>query len=144
MLISAKALGRRKPLFADWSIPLPPDWSNRDGDGGITLRDLIDRIVREEVRSFRKRQHERQFLRVLTAAEIEVAAEKGKVQMGESEVPMQSIDDDQAVATALQAFEDGLYLVIINEVEHKSLDQQIYVTSESRITFIRLTLLSGG
>lgn len=144
MLISARALGRRKPLFADWSIPLPPDWGDDDGGGGITLRDVIERIVREEVRSFQKRQHDRQFLRVLTAAEIEAAAEKGKVEMGESEVPRQAVNDDEAIGTALQAFEDGLYLVVIDEVEHKNLDQEVYLTADSRITFIRLTLLSGG
>lgn len=143
MLISGKALGTRKPLFADWSIPLPPE-SDDDGDGGLTLRELISRIVRHEVQSFRKRQHDRQFLRALTAKEIEAAADQGKIQMGESEVGRQEIDEEQAVETALQAFEDGMYLVVIDEAERKHLDQQVFPTADSRITFIRLTLLSGG
>jgi hypothetical protein len=33
---------------------------------------------------------------------------------------------------------------VIEEVEHKNLDQELYLTADSRITFIRLTLLSGG
>lgn len=144
MLITGKSLGRRKPLFADWSIPLPPEWRDDDGDGGLTLRDLIERIVRDEVKAFRQRQHDRQFLRALTAREIAAAAEKGKVQMGESEVGLQDVDEDQAVGTALQAFEDGMYLVVIDEVEQTHLEQPIFLTSDSRITFIRLTLLSGG
>ena len=144
MLISGKALGRKKPLFSDWSIPIPPEWNDGGGDGGLTLRDLIDRIVRDEVKAFRKRQHDRQFLRALTAAEIDAAAEKGKIQMGESEVGIQAVDEDQAVGTALQAFEDGMYLVVIDDVEQTHLDQQVYLTEDSRITFIRLTLLSGG
>lgn len=40
---SGKALGSRRPLFADWSIPFLPQW--RD-EGGLTLRDLIARVVR--------------------------------------------------------------------------------------------------
>lgn len=143
MLISGKGLGRRKPLFADWSIPLPPEWGD-GGDGGLTLRDLIERIVRDEVQSFRRRQHDRQFLQALTASEIESAAEKGKIQMGESEIEVQNVDDDQAVMTALQAFEDGMYLVVIDDMEQTDLDQQVFLTADSRITFIRLTLLSGG
>lgn len=144
MLITGKALGRRKPLFEDWSIPLPPEWRGDGGDGGLTLRDLIERIVRDEVRAFRQREHDRQFLRALTAKEIEAAAEKGKVQMGESDVGPRDVDEDQAVETAWQAFEDGIYLVVIDEVEQTQLDQRIFLTADSRITFIRLTLLSGG
>lgn len=144
MLIAGKALGKRKPLFADWSIPFPPEWGDGDGDGGRTLRDVISRIVRDEVKAFRQRQHDRQFLRALTAKEIEAAAEKGKIQMGESEVGPQEVDEDHAVGAALQAFEDGMYLVVIDDVEQSQLDQPVFLTADSRITFIRLTLLSGG
>ena len=147
MIISGKAIGRRKPLFEDWSITIPPD-SGTDGggggDGGITLADVIERIVREEVKAFRNRQINRQFLRALTASDVESAAEKGKIEMGGSEVGLQQVDDDQAVATALTAFEDGMYLVVIDEVEQKDLQQQVYLQPDSRITFIRLTLLSGA
>ena len=40
--------------------------------------------------------------------------------------------------------EDGLYLVIIDEDEQKSLDAQVFLQEDSRLTFIRLTLLAGG
>jgi|GEM_PF-223613 len=152
MVITGKSIGRKRPLFADWSIPLPPDWNgdggdgggDRDGDGGPTLRDVIERIVRVEVNAFKKRQHDRQFLRALTEREIEAAAERGKIEMGGSEVGIQEVDEDTAVATALLAFEDGIYLVVIDDVEQRDLDQQVYMQPDSRITFIRLTLLSGG
>lgn len=141
MIVSGKTLGSRKVLFDDWSIPLPPD---SDGDGGCTLGQLIERIVREEVRKFRQRQHDRQFLRALSAAEIEVAAERGKVEMGESQVGVQDVDEDIAVANALQSFEDGIYLVAIDDEQKTQLEQQVFLQPDSRITFIRLTLLSGG
>ena len=78
------------------------------------------------------------------ASEIEHAAERGKIEMGASEVGIQHVDAEQSVGVALQAFEDGLYLVIIDDVEHRDLDQQVYLKDDSRITFIRLTMLTGG
>jgi hypothetical protein len=51
---------------------------------------------------------------------------------------------EQAIGTALEAFEDSIYLVILDEKEHRDLDAQVYVQAESRITFVRLTLLAGG
>ncbi len=143
LTISGKALGRKKPLFADWSIPLPPDM----GGEGVVLRDVISRIVRAEVAAFQQRQSDRQFLHALTAREIQAGAEKGKIEMGGSEGlprPAQPVDEDAAVGTALLAFEDGLYLVVIDEQEQHNLDSQVYLQPDSRITFIRLTLLAGG
>jgi hypothetical protein len=138
--ITGKALGRKKPLFADWSISLPPDL----GDEGTTLRDVITHIVRTEVRTFKDRQEQRQVFRVLTARDIQAGVEKGKVQMGGTDVPMQAVDENAAVATALQAFEDGLYLCVIDDTEQTQLDAQVYLQPDSRITFVRLALLAGG
>ena len=140
LTIRAKALGRKKPLFADWSVPLPPELH----DGGVSLRAVITRIVRQEVAAFRKRQSERQFIRVLSSRQVEDAAEQGKIAPGDSLMPAQEVDDDAAVGIALQAFEDGLYLVVIDDQEQRSLDNQIFLHPDSRITFIRLALLAGG
>ena len=92
--ISGKALGRKKPLFADFSIAFPPDL--REGGDRLTLRDLIARIVRDEVAAFRQRQEERKLIRALTAKQINEGAEKGKIDMGgrdldQSHAPAQSV-----------------------------------------------------
>ena len=140
LTISGKALGQRKPLFADFSIPLPPDL----GDGGaVTLRDLIGRIVRAEVEAFRQRQEERRLLKALTAKQIAEGAQRGKIDSGGSDLDQQ-VDIEEAIGTALQAFEDGLYLVVIDDQEQRSLDAQVFLKPDSRITFLRLTLLAGG
>ena len=74
MLIATKTLGSKKPLFADFSIAIPPNWNQGDGgDGNITLREVIERIVRHEIQAFRNRQSDRQFIRALTATEIDAA-----------------------------------------------------------------------
>lgn len=145
MIVTGKSLGSRKKLFVDWSIPIPPESKDDgDGDGGLTLRDLIERIVREQVQAFKKRQQDAQFVRALTNLEIEQAAETGKITMGGSEISPQEVDIDEAVHQALQAFEDGIYLVVIDEQRPTDLDSQVFLTDDSQITFIRLTLLTGG
>jgi hypothetical protein len=140
LTIQGKALGRKKPLFADWSVPFPPDL----GDGGtLTLRDLIARVVRAEVEAFKQRQEERRFLRALTASDIQAGVVKGKVDMGGRD-QKQAVDADEAAAVALQAFEDGLYLVVVDGEEKKDLDAQVFLHPDSRVTFVRLTMLAGG
>lgn len=139
--IEGKALGRRRALFADWSIPFPPDLRG-EGDN-VSLRDLIARIVRSEVEAFRHRQEERRLVRVLSAAAIERAAARGKVDMGGREL-VQEVDDESAVGSALKAFEDGIYLVVVDGDEQRDLDREVFVRPDSRITFIRLTMLAGG
>lgn len=69
--LSGKALGKKKPLFDDFSIPFPPDLG---AGGSLTLRDLITRVVRDEVQAFKTRQEERKLIRALTAGDIEKGA----------------------------------------------------------------------
>src|SRR5262245_6477015 len=139
--IEGKALGNRRRLFSDWSIPMPPELG--DGGGDLTLRDLIDRIVRAEVAAFRERREERRLVRALSAAAIVEGTARGKVDMGGRTLD-QEVDDEQAVAAARQAFEDGIYLVAVDGREVRDLDQAVYLTPDSRVTFIRLALLAGG
>ena len=141
LTITGKAIGSRKALFADWSIPFPPEW---EGEGGITLRDLIEKIVRSEVKAFQKRERDRRFLKALTSAQISEGAEKGKIEMGRPEVAEQAVDEESAVAAACQAFEDGLDLVAIDGQSHRQIDSQIHLQPDSKVAFVRLTLLAGG
>lgn len=140
LTVSGKALGRKKPLFADFSVPFPPDL----GDGGaLTLRDLISRVVRHEVDAFHQRQEDRKLLHALTAKQIEQGASKGKIDLGGRDLN-QKVDVEQAIAVALEAFEDGLYLVVVDDQEQRSLDSQVFLKPDSRLTFLRLTMLAGG
>jgi hypothetical protein len=144
IIVSGKALGRRKPLFEDFSVPVPPGRGDRGaGDGGLTLRDVISRIVRHEVERFHDRQERRKFLRSLSAREIEQGVEAGKVDAGGREDHAR-VDPEHAVAAALQGFEDGLYLVVLDGQEQRDLDAQVYPRPDSRITFVRLIFLAGA
>jgi len=139
--VTGKSLGQKQKLFADFSIPAPPDVG---GEGGLTLRDLISRIVTEQVKLFKDRQEQRQFLRALTEKQIADAAEKGKIESGGSEVGKQQVDVEEAIGVAHEAFEDGLYFVVVDDEQVEKIDQQLYLQPDSRVTFIRLTPLAGG
>ena len=97
----------------------------------MTLRDLISLVVRLQVDRFRERQEENEFLRVLTAEEIEQGATRGAIRSGGSELEPQGVDPEVAVGTALQAFEDGLYFVLIDREQCRALDEQVVVGEDS-------------
>jgi len=82
-------------------------------------------------------------VQVLSAKEIEAGAARGKVDSGGRDLN-QEVDEEEAVGVALQAFEDGLYLVIIDDREYRELDAEVFLQPESRITFLRLIMLAGG
>src|SRR5436190_13505324 len=141
LTLSARTLGRRKPLVPDWQVPWPPE-----EDGGsepLTLRELITKIVLEEVEGFQKRQEQRKLVRILTEREIEAGLEKGRVDSGGRDLH-QKVNPEEAVSTALQAFEDGLYLVFLDDEEQRDLDKQVFLRPDSKLTFIRLSMLAGA
>lgn len=141
LTISARAMGKRKPIVPDWQVPWPPE--EHDPGEPLTLRQLITRIVCEEVEAFKKRQEAKQFVRILTEQQIEAALTKGRVDAGGRNLN-QSVIPEEAAATALQAFEDGLYLVILDGEEQRELDRQIFLQADSHVVFIRMVMLAGG
>ncbi len=138
LLVEAKLVGQRRPVFSGWRVDLP----QRSGDH-LRLRDLITRVVLEEVEAFQKRQEERRLARVLSPAQIEAGRVKGKIDPGERDL-QQQVDPEAAVGTALQAFEDGLYYVFIDGVQQAGLDSEVFLQPESQVTFLRLVALAGG
>lgn len=138
--IEGKLLGRTKPLFTDWRI-LPPKFFSKEKHP--TLRDLLTRIVLEEVEAFRTRQEQRRLTRILTKAEIEQGIGLGKVDMGGRELE-QKVEPQAAVDNALQAFEDGFYFVFIDDEQQQELDSEVYLKPHSHIIFLRLVPLVGG
>jgi hypothetical protein len=142
MLITTRGVGKRKVPVEEWEYQPPADITE-PGDGGLTLRELLSRIVREEVRLFHLRQRDKTLVHVLSNAQISQAAQTGKVSMGLQEFT-QKVDSEEAVATALLAFTDGLYLVFIDDEEQRDLDAQVFVHQDSRLVFVQLTFLAGA
>lgn len=140
LLVSTRAVGKRKALLDDFGVP--PLEALAGGDD-FRLRDVIEHVVRHEVSQFEQRQQRRRFDRVLSEAKIASDAAQGKIDPAAKDVP-QPVDADSAVENAFQGFEDGLYLVLIDEVERRSLDEIVHLQDDSRLAFVRLTFLAGA
>lgn len=139
--VEGKVTGRRRPVFSDWSVPLPPDLDTRMEP--FTLRDLIICVVKAEVQAFQGRQAEQRLQKILTKPEIEVGLMQGKVTLGDRNLD-QTVNLEAAIDTAMMGFIDGLYYVFLDDVQQEDLDQTVHLQSESRLTFLRLVALVGG
>ncbi len=135
LTIEGKIPGGRKPLFPDWTLDLPSDRS--------TLRTLLAEIVTQEVEAFRTRQTDRQTLHLLTQQQIELGVMRGKVDAG-GKAETQDVDTETAIHTAVQAFEDGLFYLFLDDEQLTELDEELTFTETSKLTLIRLTALAGG
>jgi hypothetical protein len=145
VIIEGKQFGRGKALFPSWEMALPPTSSTNEASP--TLRDLITRVVREEIAAFNERQEQRQVLQALTTAEIQAGIAKGKVDTGgrgADGFTRQEVSEEQAITAALQAFEDGLYFVFIDDTQKENLDDTVLLQPGNRVTFLRLVALAGG
>jgi hypothetical protein len=141
LTIDAKVTGRRHGgLIPQWQIPVDDLVSGRSP---LTLRELIDRVVRAEVTAFGERQAERRLTRFLSERELHEQAGRGRVDFGGRDL-RQRVDVDAAVGVALESFEDGLYFVVIDGRQCESLDEQVVVGVDSRVTFLLLVPLAGG
>jgi hypothetical protein len=120
-------------------VPLP------DGatDGGLTLRELISLAVREELAAYSERRIERTFAQALSEQRIAAGRAAGRIDSGQRHTaPPPS--PEVAVGTALEAFEDGLFLVLVDGRQETKLDAQVFVSADSTVTFLRLVALAGG
>ncbi len=138
--INIRTLGQKEPITPDWFIPYPPE-SPPEGEH-LTLRELITRIVLKEVAAFRARKQERRSLRILSERQIDTGLSAGRVAQPER-TQGEDIQDEVAVDDAVEAFEDGLYLVLVDGEEKRDLDEQVFLKPDSKISFIRLAMLSG-
>ena len=138
LTVEARMLGQRKPLVPDWHVALPTDLGESP-----TLRALIEHVVRAEVAAFNERQEQRRLTQVLTPQQIQEGVTRGKIDMGGRE-SAEPAEGEAAVATALQAFEDGLYFVFVDDVQYSKLEDVLPLRAASRMLFLRLVALAGG
>lgn len=136
MRIEAKIAGQRRELFTPYELEWPVAKE-------LTLRELIESVVRSEVDAFHTRQRERQLDRVLSPQQIELDRHTGKVDPG-GQAGTGIVDAEQAVTTALEAFADGLFFLFVDGRQIDDLDAAVHVVPTSTLLFVRLTPLAGG
>jgi len=107
-----------------------------------TLKDLIQACVKSEVKKYNDNKTTINLISFLTPSAIQDQSETGKISFGDTE-NTQLADLEKSIATVLQGFVDGLFVVFIDEEEIKDLDQKINLEGEPPITFLRLSFLTG-
>jgi len=132
--VNVKSIGKRKPALRSKPYVLNGDVT--------TLRDLITLVVENEVSLYNSKESDAMLLPYLAQDQIDGQSVSGKVSFGRI-YSNKKADIEKAVATALQGFEDGLFRVLINDTEAKSLDVAVTIKDGDTLTFIRLTFLSG-
>lgn len=137
MRIEAAVLGRKRAGVAQHDIEL-------DLPGGpVALRELIAAVVRTEVAAFQQRSEEQRFVRVLTQESLKDGLRAGAIRMGGAE-EAQHVDVNAAVETAILAYADGIYQVLVNDEPTDNLDQIVDLQPDTHLLFLRLVGLSGG
>lgn len=108
-----------------------------------SLQQLITILVSDSVEGYNRRLQEKEGNRILTKDDIDDLSQVGKIGFG---IPFGSRQADlqDALETALQGFEDGLYRVFVGEQEIESLDAPLHLQEEDTISIIRLVMLTGG
>jgi hypothetical protein len=103
----------------------------------VTARELIRSRVHQEVEDFNLKQPE---------------VYRGLVQPTDTEVTLngfklkkrRQLDWKEAFDKAVQAFEANRVLLLVDDAQAQTLEQEFVVTPKSRVTFLRLTPLVGG
>lgn len=107
-----------------------------------TLEDLITQLVTHIVNSFNKEIETNKVLSFLSPSEIQNQSITGKIGFGEIE-NITKANINSSIENALQAFEDGIFVVFIDDDEVKTLKEPLAIKESSSITFIRMTFLTG-
>lgn len=107
-----------------------------------TLEDLITQLVTHNVNSFNKEIETNKVLSFLSPSEIQNQSITGKIGFGEIENKTKA-NINSSIENVLQAFEDGIFVVFIDDDEVKTLKEPLAIKESSSITFIRMTFLTG-
>ena len=134
MIVEARVVGGRDRL-EDTHVPLER--------GGHRLETVLQALVRAELAAFEERQRDRSLLRVLTPTDLVRGVETGRYSAG-PRPRQQAPSYDDAWARAREAFQDGLYVVFLDDRQVESLDDTILVTTDTRLRLVRLVALAGG
>jgi len=133
--ITVKSIGKRKNALTRLPVELPHKPQS--------LRALITALVEWNVHGLQQRQQQLSIFKYLSESEVVERAMNGKVGFGA--IYNEGLPDiSEAVATAILAFEDGLYRVFIGDAEVDALDEPLTLQEDDEIALIRFTMLAGS
>ena len=103
----------------------------------MTVRELIRSRVYQEVQDYNV-EHGQVFRGLVQPDEAEQALNGWKLKR-----PRQ-LDWKRQFERAVEAFENNQILVLVNDRQAESLDEQFRIDTRTKLTFLRLALLVGG
>lgn len=103
----------------------------------ITVRELIEARVLAEVEKYNAKLPE-YFTGLIQPATAESTKNGFKMR------DRKKVDAEKQVYIALDAFQKNGFFLLIDKFQVESLDQEIVVSPETQISFIKLTPLVGG
>ncbi len=115
--------------FRAWSLDVLTE--------SLTVRELIQSRVYQEVQDYNRRQPA-EFQGLVQPTDAEQTLNGCRLKK-----PRQ-LDWHQQFDRAVEAFESNQVLILINNRQAESLDQEFEVAPGTEVTFLRLTLLVGG
>jgi hypothetical protein len=134
---SIKVLGKKRPIISKETLEI------EDIGPSVRLKDLIAAIVRKQVGTYNAKEPEISVVRFLLPDQIEELSPSGK--LGFKTIYNENkADMDVSVQTALQAYEDGIYCVFMDDMQIEKLDDIIIIQPESTFSFVRLCFLAGS
>lgn len=104
----------------------------------ITVRELIRSRVYQEVKDHNAKENLAEFNGLIQPTDAERTLNGFRMKK-----PRQ-IDWKEQYEKAVEAFEKSQILILVNDRQAESLDDQIEVSPNTSISFLRLTLLVGG
>ena len=107
-----------------------------------TVEELIREAVHTCVIAYNERFRRGENRSPLSSEDIENMSEIGKIAFGINYGEKEA-DEQSATDTALQAYEDGLFRIFIGDNEAGDLSSGVDISEGERVTFIKLTMLTG-
>ncbi len=132
LTLQLKRIGKKKEKLVPFTLDKTPK----------TLEQLLIACVTNQVEAFNNKRLEINVVGFLSPSEIQHQATTGKVDFGE--ITNKTLANlQQSIDNVLLAFQDGLFVVFIDDSPITDLKTAITITSDSQIAFIRMTFLVG-
>ena len=132
LTLQLKRLGKKKVKKVPFTLAETPQ----------TLEDLLIACVKNQVAAFNNKRLAVNVIGFLSPSEIQDQATSGKVDFGDL-ANKNLANEQEAIDNVRIAFKDGLFLVFIDDEEVTQLQAPLQLTSQSVVTFIRMTFLVG-
>jgi hypothetical protein len=113
------------------------EWALEVTSETMTVRELIRSRVYQEVQDYNLRSNS-VFQGLVRPDEAEEALNGWKLKKA------RRLDWKLQFERAVEAFEKNQILILVNDRQAGSLDEEFTISSQTRVTFLRLTMLVGG